>query len=74
MVRQRRREEEEPEPVGIEYERVVHETDAAFLFLVPTYGTNMQEVWIPKSQIQHHDEDEKLVTVPEWLATKKGLT
>jgi hypothetical protein len=47
------------------------ETDAAILF-----DDGTEQVWIPKSQI---DTTEELggglaeITIPEWLAIKKGL-
>lgn len=31
-----------------------------------------KDVWLPRSQIEV-DEDQKMVTMPEWLATEKEL-
>lgn len=43
-----------------------HETDKAWLF---SDGT--KDVWIPKSQCEF--DGRQTVTMPEWLATDKGL-
>ena len=48
---------------------VRHETDKAWLI-----HDGMQEVWIPKSQSElHEDENDTIITMPEWLAREKGL-
>ncbi len=48
--------------------------------LVPPYQTDLAwrfsdgttTVWLPKSQVEW-DEDEKIMTMPEWLAQEKEL-
>lgn len=62
-----------PEPVEIDG-RIVHESDLAWLF-EPAPGLDPGgaiEVWLPKSQCEW-DEDEQVMTVPEWLAKAKEL-
>ena len=44
-----------------------HETAAAYLFF--DGGT---EAWLPKSQVEWHEEDSTMV-MPEWLAKDKGF-
>lgn len=55
---------------------LAHETEKAFLLDV---GTE-ENIWVPKSQCEIDvEEDDRLpgtaviVTLPEWLAEKKGL-
>ena len=43
--------------VQIEFELIVHETDAAYLLEVPTYGEKTADVWIPKSQVAEIDRE-----------------
>jgi len=43
------------------------ETDSAWLF-----SDGATTAWLPKSQCGW-DEDQQIMTVPEWLATKAGF-
>jgi hypothetical protein len=59
--------------VHLEVEKIVRETDAAFLLLI-----DGEEYWIPKSQVADPDEyqagDEGCtISVTEWIAREKGL-
>lgn len=56
------------DPVEISYTEIVTESDGAILF-----ADGGDRFWIPKSLIQDHDEDDKIVTIPEWFAEKEGL-
>ncbi len=60
------------EEVELELE-LVHQTDSAYLL-----SDGDVEEWIPKSLVSSmEDGDEEnmvIVTMPEWLATEKGLT
>lgn len=47
---------------------VKHQTEKAYLF----DGGGDEAVWLPKSQCEW-DEEEKTMTMPEWLAKDKGL-
>jgi hypothetical protein len=49
------------------YGEVVHETELAYKF-----DDGTQSVWLPKSQVEW-DPDEKVMTVPAWLALEKEL-
>ena len=60
---------EDREPVEVGYERAVRETAAALCVRI-----DGRDRWIPKSLIVEHQEDACLLTVPEWFATKEGLT
>lgn len=31
------------------------------------------EVWIPKSQLDDHDDDYETIVIPEWLAVEKEI-
>jgi hypothetical protein len=59
--------------VHLDVERIVKETDAAFLCLI-----DGEEHWIPRSQVaddedyREGDEDVEL-SVTEWFADKEGL-
>jgi hypothetical protein len=57
------------EYVEIEYEDIIRETDLALQLDI---GDNML-IWIPKSQIDNHDEEEGIIQIPEWLAYEKSL-
>jgi hypothetical protein len=51
---------------------ILAQTPKAWLTRVPSGG----EVWLPKSQVEHHGEDaigRAIPIVPLWLARKKGL-
>ena len=41
--------------------------------LAQQYIIDGKDYWIPKSQIRHVDLIDQVVTLPEWLAHKKGL-
>lgn len=44
-----------------------HETERAYLFY-----DGAREVWLPKSQVEWDSKD-KIMAMPEWLATEKNL-
>lgn len=46
---------------------ILFETEKAYRF-----DAGDKQEWIPKSQCQW-DPDEKVMTMPEWLATEKGF-
>ncbi len=50
------------------YEQIVKQTDKALLLEIEGI-----EVWIPKSQVLSHDEDQMEMTIPGWLAKDKDL-
>jgi mannose-6-phosphate isomerase-like protein (cupin superfamily) len=50
--------------IGVELK---HETDRAWLVF-----DGAKEVWVPKSQAEL-SEDQKTLTMPEWLAMDKGF-
>ena len=54
------------EMIELPHDGVIRETGLAKLF-----DLGDCEAWIPKSIID--DEDDELVTVPEWWAIKEGL-
>lgn len=54
--------------VDVEYEEHAHETGAAHLFIIEG-----DEMWIPKSQMEHWDPNRNIFSIPEWLAEEKGL-
>lgn len=54
------------EPVWIDFDRVVAETELAL-----RYDQGDKQHWVPKSQIL--DKEEKRVLIPYWLAFKLGL-
>ena len=61
--------------VGIDYIEIAGtieaETDKAILL-----NDGAQKVWLPKSQVEDIDRQEKgvaIVTMPEWLACQKEL-
>jgi len=35
--------------------------------------SDLPGIWIPKSQIAHHDTETHEIWIPMWLAEKKGL-
>ena len=66
--------------VRIDYDEVFNETDAAILFCIEKAEIGQSEetryvwtAWVPKSQIDDHNEQEHYFTIPEWLAMEKGL-
>jgi hypothetical protein len=60
------------ESVAIPYEDKLHNTGdgGATQYAFPDID---EPVWIPNSQIEDDDEDEREVTIPVWLAEDKGL-
>jgi hypothetical protein len=57
-----------PRKVVVEVAGEIHvETEMAYLFFDGT-----KEVWIPKSQCSW-DDDDKTMTMMEWMAIDKGL-
>lgn len=53
--------------------RRMNETDKAVLV---TADTPRNAVWVPKSQVEVHEEDGTsmvMLDIPEWLAVDKGL-
>lgn len=52
----------------ISYDRLIRKTDMAMLLLI-----DKKEVWIPLSQVEDEDVEEKIVFIPQWLAEEKGL-
>ena len=50
-----------------EFEDIINETENAWLILI-----REEEIWFPKSQVEV-DEDNNTISMPEWLATEKGL-
>ena len=56
------------EPIEITYDEHEHESTGAHLFLI-----DGEKFWIPKSQMEDWDPNQKTFTIPEWLAIEKGL-
>lgn len=59
--------------VHLDVDRIVAETDAAFLLLVDD-----EEIWFPKSQIDSPEsyevgDEDCTVSVTEWIARQKGI-
>lgn len=54
--------------VDLKYNEIIHETDAATLFL---FGEE-QEVWLPKSWTEI-DERDHIVSLPEFRAVEKEI-
>jgi hypothetical protein len=54
--------------VYVSYANIKHQTDLAILFVI-----NGGEIWLPKSEIQEHDEISKVIIIPKWLAQKNSL-
>lgn len=59
--------------VHVAVERIVQETDKAFLCLI-----DGAQVWLPKSQIADADDydagdEDVTLSVTEWIAAQKGL-
>lgn len=50
----------------VDHEGIIRETNDAKLFRI-----HDEEIWLPKSQIK--DENDEIVAIPKWLASKKGL-
>ena len=58
----------ELEVVEVYYDRIVTETDKAFLIRIEGDG----DYWIPKSRVYEHVEG-AMMEVERWLAEQKGL-
>jgi hypothetical protein len=56
------------EPAEISYTEIVTESDMAICF-----KDGPDKFWIPKSVIEEHDEEDKIVCVAAWFAEKEGL-
>lgn len=56
-----------PELVDLEVDILKYETPRAYLLII-----DGKEVWLPKSQVAYSDDDKK-ITLPEWLAIEKEL-
>ena len=54
--------------ISIDYDEIVTSTPDAILFSIED-----KNIWISRSQIEDHDEDDKYFAIPEWLAFKKEL-
>ncbi|MCG7853122.1 MAG: hypothetical protein MIO92_11435 [Methanosarcinaceae archaeon] len=59
--------------VDIDIDGIINSTDLAFLVKIDD-----EEIWLPKSQIKFETDPKNLdtttlISVPEWLAEKKGL-
>jgi len=55
------------ERVSIDFDEISRETEAAFEIVIDD-----EKHWLPKSQILMFERTKK-VSMPEWLAYKKGL-
>jgi uncharacterized protein YuzE len=53
--------------VDIKYDEIMHETEAAYLFLFDD-----KEVWLPKSWIEV-DEKDKVISIPQFRAEEKEI-
>lgn len=60
------------EPVPIDFVRIAHQTVDAWLLVLKEGRFTSTTEWFPKSRCTL-DEDECIVTVPEWLALEKDL-
>ena len=61
------------DPIELAFESIEHETDEAYLINFPDFP---EPRWIPKSlviEIEDGEPDNRVVTLPEWLAIEKGL-
>ncbi len=54
--------------ISIDYEEKKVETEKAILFVIES-----DEIWIPISEIRDDDEDNRIVTIPVWLADKNNI-
>jgi len=61
--------------VDIDYDRIDEdkETKHAIYVVIQDDVMDTIAVWLPKSEIEV-DEKNKVITMPEWLATEKELT
>ena len=61
--------------VHLEVEKIVKETDSAFLLRLE----DGEELWIPKSQIADPDDytegdEDATISITEWIARERGLS
>ncbi len=56
------------ERVELEYEHIRQRTGAAILVTIEDV-----DVWLPREFIEDWDEEDRTLTVPEWLAIDRGL-
>jgi len=49
------------------YDSILRETEKAYLLEI-----DGEEVWLPKSHVTL-DKQNKEITIPDWLATEKGI-
>ena len=60
--------------VDIDYDYIDEDKETKHaLFVVFESGFDEKSCFVPKSQVEV-DEGRKVITMPEWLATDKGLT
>ncbi len=55
-----------PELAYLQHDGLIRDKPDAAL-----YSIRGKKVWFPKSQIK--DSDDKIIVVPQWLCSKKGL-
>lgn len=53
--------------IDVNYDDIIHETEAAYLFLF-----DEEEIWLPKSWIEV-DTKAKVITLPEYRAVEKEI-
>ena len=61
------------DPFELAFESIEHETELAYLIKFPDFP---EPIWIPKSKVlelEDGEPDNRVVTLPEWLAIEKGL-
>ena len=65
------------ETVTLDYDRICKDDPMLSAILIVFEDGDDEDddliVWIPRSQIVDHDEDERTITIPQWLAEAKGL-
>ena len=51
------------------------ETDADYLYSKTPPGREVDQVWVPKSIVEHRSKNanQHIVTLPEWFVRKEGL-
>jgi len=52
----------------VDADGLLHQTPSAVILKI-----GGEEVWIPKSQIEDHDDGYESIIIPEWLAIEKGI-
>ena len=60
--------EHNDEYITLSYDNVKVTTEKAYLIIF-----HKEEVWIPKSQVNDFDRENKTFAIPEWLMYDKGL-